>query len=65
MELEEDSPCWAKDALGGSITSLSHEITYPALCVAAQTHGEPATTIPLEEPLETIRANSIMLKDQS
>ena len=49
-ELEEDSPCWAKDALGGSITLSAMSSLTQLLCVAAQTHGEPATIIPLEEP---------------
>lgn len=49
-ELEEDSPCWAKDALGGSITLSAMSSLTQLLCAAAQTRGEPATIIPLEEP---------------
>ena len=43
-------PCWAKDALGGSITLSAMSSLTQILCVAAQTHRELATIIPLEEP---------------
>lgn len=49
-ELGEDSPCRAKgDALGGSTTHSALSSLTQLLRVAAQTHGEPAAVVPLDD----------------